>query len=136
MKDLVHHIISYYFVGSQADNFFYSDPHKMRPAIPLRLPPGDVAAVNADGVVLDSEGNQGPQKQRQKRKQPKQRSSLSNSNPQRVPASPSSTRTGSSNFSYQAPASPSPLQHQFSNTTMTAGSLLPICHRGAMIILI
>ncbi|KIY72637.1 hypothetical protein CYLTODRAFT_367405 [Cylindrobasidium torrendii FP15055 ss-10] len=29
---------SYYFVGSQADNLFYLDPHHARPAIPLRLP--------------------------------------------------------------------------------------------------
>ena len=112
---------SYYFVGSQADNLFYLDPHNTRPAIPLRPPPGDVAAADADGAVSDSERDQGPQKQQQYRKQPK-RPSLSSSNPQRVPASPSSTRTGSSNFSYHAPASPSPLQHQFSNTTATAGS--------------
>jgi len=31
---------SYYFVGSQADNLFYLDPHHARPAIPLRPPPG------------------------------------------------------------------------------------------------
>ena len=31
-------------MGSQADNLFYLDPHNARPAIPLRLPPGDVGA--------------------------------------------------------------------------------------------
>ena len=30
---------SYYFVGSQADNLFYLDPHNPRPAIPLRPHP-------------------------------------------------------------------------------------------------
>ncbi|KAF9477390.1 hypothetical protein BDN70DRAFT_861911 [Pholiota conissans] len=30
---------SYYFVGAQADNLFYLDPHHARPAIPLRPPP-------------------------------------------------------------------------------------------------
>ncbi|KXN92687.1 Cysteine protease ATG4 [Leucoagaricus sp. SymC.cos] len=40
---------SYYFVGSQADNLFYLDPHNPRPAIPLRpLPPTAVM-----GSVLD-----------------------------------------------------------------------------------
>ncbi|EEB94863.1 hypothetical protein MPER_06258, partial [Moniliophthora perniciosa FA553] len=29
---------SYYFVGSQADNLFYLDPHHARPAVPLRPP--------------------------------------------------------------------------------------------------
>ena len=33
---------SYYFVGSQADNLFYLDPHNVRPTIPLRPPPVDV----------------------------------------------------------------------------------------------
>ncbi|KAF7983563.1 hypothetical protein HWV62_21152 [Athelia sp. TMB] len=30
---------SYYFVGSQADNLFYLDPHHARPAVPFRPPP-------------------------------------------------------------------------------------------------
>ncbi|KAF8654308.1 hypothetical protein AX16_003536 [Volvariella volvacea WC 439] len=30
---------SYYFVGSQADNLFYLDPHHARPAVPLRPAP-------------------------------------------------------------------------------------------------
>ncbi|KAL9709428.1 Cysteine protease atg4 [Leucoagaricus gongylophorus] len=34
---------SYYFVGSQADNLFYLDPHHPRPAIPLRSPPSTPA---------------------------------------------------------------------------------------------
>lgn len=32
---------SYYFVGSQADNLFYLDPHHARPTVPLRFPPGE-----------------------------------------------------------------------------------------------
>ena len=115
---------SYYFVGSQADNLFYLDPHNPRPAIPLRPLPADVTAGAADpdaqrevGAASDSEREQDPSRpQPQYRKQPQQQ------RPQRAPASPSSTRTGSSNFSYHAPVSPSPLQHQFSNTTATTGS--------------
>ncbi|KAF8989630.1 hypothetical protein BDZ89DRAFT_223018, partial [Hymenopellis radicata] len=34
---------SYYFVGSQADNLFYLDPHHARPTIPLRLPEDEFA---------------------------------------------------------------------------------------------
>ncbi|KAF7760326.1 hypothetical protein Agabi119p4_11002 [Agaricus bisporus var. burnettii] len=48
---------SYYFVGSQADNLFYLDPHHTRPAIPLRSVPTGGMPV---GSVLDisSEGSQ------------------------------------------------------------------------------
>lgn len=35
---------SYYFVGSQADNLFYLDPHHARPAVPLRPPPSSERA--------------------------------------------------------------------------------------------
>ena len=120
---------SYYFVGSQADNLFYLDPHNPRPTIPLRPPPSDVVLADADareqrevGALSDSEREQDPARlhQHQYQKQ-QQRSSLAN-NSQRVPPSPSSTRTGSSNFSYHAPVSPSPLQHQLSNRTATTGS--------------
>ena len=52
---------SYYFVGSQADNLFYLDPHNVRPTIPLRPPPVDVGD-NTDtcerremGAISDSE---------------------------------------------------------------------------------
>ena len=117
---------SYYFVGSQADNLFYLDPHNARPAIPLRPIPSD-AGVDTDaheqremGITSDSEREHDPAQshQQQYRKQPQQhrRSSFAN-NSQRAPASPSSTRTASSNFSHHAPVSPSPLHHQFSSTT-------------------
>jgi cysteine protease ATG4 len=112
---------SYYFVGSQADNLFYLDPHNPRPAIPLRPPPGDVGA-DADarerevGAMSDSEREQDSARPHRRKQPPQRRSSIAN-NPQRVPASPSSTRTASSNFSHHAPVSPSPLHHQFSTTT-------------------
>ena len=112
-------------MGSQADNLFYLDPHNARPAIPLRPLPGDVGA-DADarerremGAMSDSEREQDSAlpRQQQYQKHPQQRRPSFVNNPQRVPASPSSTRTASSTFSHHAPISPSPLQHQFSNTT-------------------
>ena len=30
---------SYYFIGSQGDNFIYLDSHRAQPAVPLRFPP-------------------------------------------------------------------------------------------------
>ena len=115
-------------MGSQADNLFYLDPHNPRPAIPLRPPPADIEADDARerremGAMSDSEREQQQdsaqtRQQQYRRKQPQQRRpSITNNNSQRVPASPSSTRTASSTFSHHAPISPSPLQHQFSNTT-------------------
>ena len=108
-------------MGSQADNLFYLDPHNARPAIPLR-PPGDDADARERremGALSDWEREQDSAlpRQHQYRKQlPQRRPSFAN-NSQRVPASPSSTRTASSTFSHHAPISPSPLQHQFSSTT-------------------
>ena len=79
---------SYYFVGSQGDNLFYLDPHHARPAVPLHPPP------------------QGPAPHERKSRRPN------------APTSPSSSvKTGSSAFSYHAPSSPSPLQHESSRTS-------------------
>ncbi|KAG1786366.1 cysteine protease required for autophagy [Suillus plorans] len=90
---------SYYFMGSQADNLFYLDPHHARTAVPLRpAPPHDFKRE----MTPDSG---------------RQRTSH-----HRAPTSPSSVRTGSSTFSYHAPLSPSPLQHQLSASSNTSGS--------------
>lgn len=101
-------------MGSQADNLFYLDPHNPRQAIPLRPPPNDVGA-DAEARERMSESDREHDLPRQQQYQKQRRPSYAN-NPQRAPASPSSTRTASSTFSHHAPISPSPLQHQFSNT--------------------
>ena len=110
-------------MGSQADNLFYLDPHNPRPAIPLRHLPVDIGADTDArerremGATSDSEREQESTLPRQHQKHPQQRRPSFANNPQRVPTSPSSTRTASSTFSHHAPISPSPLQHQFSNAT-------------------
>lgn len=88
---------SYYFVGAQADNLFYLDPHHARPAIPLRPPP--------PGPFPFQERETTPERVK------------TSSSHRRLPTSPSSTRTASSTFSYHAPVSPSPLQQQLSTSS-------------------
>lgn len=100
---------SYYFVGSQADNLFYLDPHHARPTVPLRLP-----------AEVGSPDNEPDHRRRTKRGSS---STASSTGHQRAPTSPSSSiRTGSSTFSYHAPTSPSPLQHQFSESGSSSSS--------------
>ncbi|KAI0245661.1 hypothetical protein BJV78DRAFT_1287349 [Lactifluus subvellereus] len=96
---------SYYFVGSQADNLFYLDPHHSRSAIPLRLPP--LAAERDRGIPI--------------RQRTPERASVSPPGHHRSPTSPASSRTGSSTFSYRAPASPSPLSKQLSTSSSSSG---------------
>lgn len=92
-------------MGSQADNLFYLDPHHVRPAVPLRpAPPYDFKRETTPD------------------------SGRPRTSHHRAPTSPSSVRTGSSTFSYHAPLSPSPLQHQLSassNASSSSGSHLP-----------
>ena len=97
---------SYYFVGSQADNLFYLDPHNTRPAIPLRPVPSPGQRELTPESDIDSFNYRHTR----------------SPNHQRAPTSPSSVRTGSSTFSYHAPVSPSPLQQQIS-TSSTDSSL-------------
>lgn len=93
-------------MGAQADNLFYLDPHHSRPAIPLRPPP-------------PSQSNRETTPESDRDNSPKDRPSPTS---QRPPNSPTSVRTGSSAFSYHAPLSPSPLQHEFSTSSSNAGS--------------
>src|SRR5882762_3242219 len=75
---------SYYFVGSQADNLFYLDPHHARPAIPLRLPPpSDVDSMD--------------RRQHHQHRQPRSPTSTRHHHHhhQRVPTSPSSRTSAS-----------------------------------------
>ncbi|KAG5651052.1 hypothetical protein H0H81_010067 [Sphagnurus paluster] len=107
---------SYYFVGSQADNLFYLDPHHARPAIPLRPPPPNPKFIRdttpeSDFREFSLQG--GSSAGHRDRERAQRRSG---------PTSPSSIRTGgggSSTFSYHAPLSPSPLQQEFSTSSET-----------------
>src|SRR5882762_2233004 len=81
---------SYYFVGSQADNLFYLDPHYARPAIPLRPPPvgvgadTDARARREMGAISDSEREDSAiPRQQQYQKHPQQRRFSFANNPQR-----------------------------------------------------
>lgn len=105
---------SYYFVGSQADNLFYLDPHHARPAIPLRPPPPTPLFPYSSGRETTPESDKEDNKARTQRSPP------SNSNHHRAPTSPASTR--SSTFSYHAPTSPSPLQQEFYQSTRDGSS--------------
>ncbi|TFK26047.1 hypothetical protein FA15DRAFT_755366 [Coprinopsis marcescibilis] len=105
---------SYYFVGSQADNLFYLDPHHARPAIPLRPAPPGPFPFPRDSAS-DSDGSN---RQKHSKTSPK------SGHHRRLPTSPSSSRTGSSTFSYHAPVSPSPLQQQFSTSSGDTSSTM------------
>ena len=62
---------SYYFVGLQADNLFYLDPHHARPAIPLRpTPPVAVVAAHERGrtTATDDEDGEGGEQRKKNRK--------------------------------------------------------------------
>ncbi|KAG6908071.1 hypothetical protein DXG01_006260 [Tephrocybe rancida] len=80
----------YYFVGSQADNLFYLNPHHARPAIPLRTP---LTPNTYREMTLEDSADRPPN-----------RTAIN---------SPSSVCTGLSTFSYHTPLSPSPLQQEF-----------------------
>jgi cysteine protease ATG4 len=125
---------SYYFVGSQGDGLFYLDPHHPRLAIPLRLPPAipthrgrrsptmesgsDQEQDSDHRYSSSSSGNHNHNHNHHRRRaSPHQRVSSP-----RSPSSIRSSTTGSSTFSYHAPASPSPLQHQLSASSAGSSS--------------
>ena len=97
---------SYYFVGSQADNLFYLDPHHARIAVPLRLPP-QAAERERRGIPI--------------RQTTPERGSASPLGHNRSPTSPASSRTGSTTLSHRSPASPSPLSKQLSTSSSSSG---------------
>ncbi|KAH9028417.1 peptidase family C54-domain-containing protein [Lactarius hengduanensis] len=98
---------SYYFVGSQADNLFYLDPHHSRPTIPLRPPPQSAESERERGIPI--------------RQATPERGSVSPPLHHRSPTSPASSRTGSSTFSYHATPSPSPLSKELSTSSSSSG---------------
>jgi cysteine protease ATG4 len=107
---------SYYFVGSQADNLFYLDPHHARPAIPLRLP--SQLAEREPGVPI--------------RQTTPERGSASPIGHNRSPTSPASSRTASTTISHRSPTSPSPLSKQLSSSSSSSGGAHARWHsRGA-----
>jgi cysteine protease ATG4 len=98
---------SYYFVGSQADNLFYLDPHHTRATIPLRPPTQPPTERERErGIPI--------------RQSTPERGSVSPPGHHRSPTSPASSRTGSSTFSYPT-ASPSPLSKQLSTSSSSSG---------------
>lgn len=107
---------SYYFVGSQADNLFYLDPHNQRPAITPRPPLSE-----DDEDDEDEDRQHTPEPDREGGLRPGSRNHRSGHH-SRAPTSPSSIKTGSSNFSYNSPMSPSPLQQQLSHSSADSGS--------------
>ncbi|KAF8625147.1 hypothetical protein AX17_006925 [Amanita inopinata Kibby_2008] len=141
---------SYYFVGAQANNLFYLDPHQSRYAIPLRQVPTSSSHAAGHSSSRDREGERestpesdrefgvyrskskklarsSSQRQRHQRHQQQQQRQQQQQQQQqqqhpRIPTSPSSIRTGSSTFSYHAPTSPSPLQHQYSTSSTGSSS--------------
>ncbi|KAI0770923.1 peptidase family C54-domain-containing protein [Trametes elegans] len=103
---------SYYFVGSQADNLFYLDPHHARPAVPLRPPPrhGDSWERQGSPEAYGSDR----ERDREKTFRPPHHVRSPTSPP---PGRASGTTSGSS-FSYRSPTlSPSPLQQQLSTSS-------------------
>ena len=78
---------SYYFVGSQADNLFYLDPHHTRATVPLR-PPTQTQITERKrerGIPI---------------RQATPKISIAPPSHHRSPTSPACSRTGSSTFSY------------------------------------
>lgn len=98
---------SYYFVGSQADNLFYLDPHHSRATIPLRPPSQTAERERERGIPI--------------RQATPEKGSVSPPSHHRSPTSPASSRTGSSTFSYHATPSPSPLSKQLSTSSSSSG---------------
>ncbi|KAH7909440.1 cysteine protease required for autophagy [Hygrophoropsis aurantiaca] len=131
---------SYYFMGSQADNLFYLDPHHARPAVPLRAGPDSSNHTTQTATALSQSQSHShtqitqthpyPSQLRSRETTPdnaSERRSAHRRSPTsppsvRAPTSPSSIRTGSSTFSYHAPVSPSPLQHQLSSNSSASVS--------------
>ncbi|KAN0133892.1 Peptidase family C54 domain containing protein [Lactarius tabidus] len=93
---------SYYFVGSQADNLFYLDPHHTRATIPLRPPTQTNERERERGI--------------QTRQAMPERGSVSPPGRHRSPTSPASSRTGLFTLSYPT-ASLSPLSKQLSTNS-------------------
>ncbi|EIW65350.1 cysteine protease ATG4 [Trametes versicolor FP-101664 SS1] len=103
---------SYYFVGSQADNLFYLDPHHARPAVPLRPPPRNVDSWGRQGSPEAYGSDMERDRDRTYRPPHHVRSSTSPFSGR------TSGNTSASSYSYRSPTlSPSPLQQQLSTSS-------------------
>ncbi|GBE78643.1 peptidase family C54-domain-containing protein [Sparassis latifolia] len=101
---------SYYFVGSQADNLFYLDPHHARPAIPLRPPPRSAELPSLERWERQTSpgtltSDYGPVRVPQHTRSPT------------APSVRSSAGSASSVLSQRSPPVPSPLQQQQLSTS-------------------
>ena len=101
---------SNYFVGSQADNLFYLDPHHTLATVPLR-PPTQTQTTDRIGSVESRSGSPRLRGDQYKPPPPSRH---------RSPTSPASGCTGSSTFSYPT-AGPSPLSKQLSTKSSSSG---------------
>ena len=101
---------SYYFVGSQADNLFYLDPHHKRATVPLRPPTQTQTTTEREREHGIPTGQATPER------------SVSPPHPahHHSPTSPTSSCTGSTTFSYPT-ASPSPSSKQLFTSSSSSG---------------
>ncbi|KZT08838.1 uncharacterized protein LAESUDRAFT_757025 [Laetiporus sulphureus 93-53] len=99
---------SYYFIGSQADNLFYLDPHHSRPAIPFKPPPkqGDPTPSRPTSPDSSDERDRNPRK----------------AHHFRSPTTPNALRNSGSGFVNRPPTVPSPLQQQVSSSSNASSS--------------
>ncbi|CCL99974.1 uncharacterized protein FIBRA_01999 [Fibroporia radiculosa] len=111
---------SYYFVGSQANNLFYLDPHHARPTIPLRPPPRDSPSPGGRDPAdrqMSPDTPYSSDRERERERAPRKGLHF------RSPTTPSSGRSsGASSFSNRSPAAPSPLQQQVSSSSSASMS--------------
>jgi cysteine protease ATG4 len=95
---------SHYFVGSQADNLFYLDPHHARPAVPLRPPPSPPPLPTLESQSM------GRFRQTTLESIERKQQQQSPTGPQRIPTPPSSSRIAGSTITSTSASSPPPLQ--------------------------
>ncbi|KAH8091391.1 peptidase family C54-domain-containing protein [Cristinia sonorae] len=112
---------SYYFVGSQADNLFYLDPHHARPAVPLRPPTlRETSPLSTRQTSPEPSYSSDRERERDRDKYPR-----TPHRHVRSPTSPTSARSstsGNSSFSHRPPISPSPLQQQLSSSSAASSN--------------
>lgn len=97
---------SYYFVGSQAENLFYLDPHHARPAVPLRPPPEEYE--DGHNGITEPPGTNRPSSPAPRRPGAHTRS------PTSPPRSGAGSTTGRRSSQYQSSVSSSGSSHSHS----------------------